>query len=211
MTEQWVERIKAMDPALRMPPMSPNIREATRTAILASDPHGSRAAQRPVRTTARARRRIAIVLAAAALLIAVPAGGAWAYISYFTGPQTVMDEFRDAEEHIALPAGYSWNAPDLPDRAVFGSRMGLVAAVGQAIDAWFQEMLTAHQSGDIQREQAAFAGVERVIAIAPVHKEGDPEEAGGFVEQSIQYFYDLVGQARQGDYSGIQEFLAANQ
>ena len=123
----------------------------------------------------------------------------------------VRDECHAAQQQMPLPAGATWKEPDLPADAVYGSRAGYIAAWAQSTDAWMREWVAAHDAGNASREQAAIAAVDRQISLMPLHKDGDPEEAGGFVEESLIYFQALVGKAKQGDFSGIREHLQANQ
>ena len=44
----------------------------------------------------------------------------------------------------------------------------------------------------------------------PLHKDGDPEEAGGFVQESMTFFQGMLDQAKQGDFTVIKEYLQAN-
>jgi hypothetical protein len=210
MSDELIGRIRALDPALHMPPVIDSVREATRESILGSSldvpAHGALTR----RTPTRARRGLLIAVASALLVLAVPAAGAWAYFSYFSGPETVMDEFHAAQKEMPLPAGAQWTEPSLPDNAVYGSKLGFIAAWGQATNAWFREWIAADDAKDAEREQVAIAAVERLISMAPVHRDGDPEEAGGFVKESIIFFNGMVDRAKQGDFSGIQEYLGAN-
>jgi hypothetical protein len=210
MTDRLIEQLRAVDPALRMPPEATSVRETTREGILNSGPGPLSRTSHSRPTSTRARRGLVVAVASVLLVLAVPAAGAWAYFTYFTGPETVMDEFHAAQEDMLLPAGAQWVEPNLPDGAVFGSRLGFIAAWGQATNAWLREWVAAHAAQDDAREQAAIASVERMISIAPVHKDGDPEEAGGFVKESIDYFKGMVEAARAGDFSGIEDYLQAN-
>jgi hypothetical protein len=141
--------------------------------------------------------------------VAIPAA-AWAYVSYFSDRQTALDEFHTAQQQMPLPAGATWTEPDLPADAVFGSKLGFIAAWGQSTNAWLGEWLIAHAAQDSAREQTAIAAVERQIALMPLHKDGDPEEAGGFVKESITFFQGLVDRGKQGDMTGIEDYLQAN-
>lgn len=210
MTDELIGKIRAVDPAVHMPPDAHAVREATRERILQSSPDAPARGSRAKHSPTRARRGLAIAMASALLVLAVPAAGAWAYFTYFTGSDTAMEEFHAAQKDIELPAGAQWAEPNLPDDAVYGSKTGLIAAVSQAMRAWFQEWIAAHEAGDAARQQAAIVAVENLIALAPVHREGDPEEAGGFDEGSMRYFNDIVNQARQGDFSGIEDYLSVN-
>ena len=209
MTDPSIEQIKAVDPALHMPVGATSVCEATRKMILASSPDPATSRSR-VRPAPRTRRRLALALASVLIFVVVPAAGAWAYLSYFSGPETVMDEFHAAQQDIALPAGIEWVEPDLPADAVYGSKTGLIAAVSQATSAWFREWAAAHAALDAEREAAASSAIEDLIAMTPVHREGDPEEAGGFDEGSIRYLNDIVERAKQGDFSGIEQYLGSN-
>jgi hypothetical protein len=44
----------------------------------------------------------------------------------------------------------------------------------------------------------------------PIHNDGDPEESGGFVKESVAFFQSLVDRAKRGDLSGIKDYLSAN-
>jgi hypothetical protein len=200
-----------------MPVEDPAVREATRAAIVGS-PYGETIApaDSPAsrltnarRPAMRTRRRLVLMLTAAFLLVVVPATGAWAYFTYFSGPETVLDEFHSAQKAFTLPAGAKWREPDLPDNAVFGSRLGLIMAWAQATDAWFAEWLAADKIHDSARADAASAALDQLVAVIPVHREGDPEEAGGFDEASVQYFMDLIERGKQGDLSAVREYLEA--
>ncbi len=209
MTDQLTATIRAADPARTMPPASSAVREATRQRVLATAaedrqrrplaaPHGSRT------------RRLALVAVAAALLVVAIPAGAWAYFSYFNDRPAVMDEFHAAQQQMPLPAGATWTDPDLPANAIFGSRLGYIAAWGQSWNAWLREWVAAHDAGDLTRQQAAAAAVQRLITLVPLHKDGDPEEAGGFVKESVAFFQSMVDKAKQGDFSAIEESLQSN-
>jgi hypothetical protein len=210
MSDELIGRIRAIDPVLRMPPVTNSVREATRESVLESNLYVPARGARTRRTPTRARRGLLVALASALLIVAVPATGAWAYFTYFTGPETVMDEFHQAQKDMPLPAGAQWTEPSLPDNAVYGSKLGLIAAWGQATNAWFREWIAADEAKDAERAQAAIGAVERLISMAPIHRDGDPEEAGGFVKESIIFFNGIVDRAKQGDFSGIQDYLGAN-
>jgi hypothetical protein len=209
MTDRLIETIAAADPARRLSPASPAIQEATRQTILRSD-----ARIRPAAASAAPRafcgRRLVLVALAAALLVVVIPSAAWAYFSYFGDRQTVLAEFQAAQQQMPLPAGAAWTQPDLPQDAVFGSKMGYIAAWGQSTDAWLREWISAHDARDSAGEQAAIAAVERQIALMPIHNDGDPEESGGFVKESVAFFQSLVDRAKRGDLSGIKDYLSAN-
>jgi hypothetical protein len=228
MNDRPIERLKDIDPARYMPATDSAMREATRQRVLATALEGRVAARgsghesrmeyaRTERDMAershnprRVRRGVVLAVIAVLLLLVAPATGAWAYFTYFSGPETVMDEFRQAQKDMPLPDGVEWVEPDLPADALYGSKMGFIAAWSQAFDAWLGEWVAAHDAGDTAREQTAIAAAEHLIGLAPVHKEGDPEEAGGFVQQSIAWMQGMVDRGKQGDLSGIEEYLAAN-
>ncbi len=209
MTDQLIGTIRAVDPARTMPPASSAAREATRESILATpaDDRQSRPLAGP--RGSRSRRLALVAVAAALLVVAIPAG-AWAYFSYFNDRPTVMAEFHAAQQQMPLPSGATWTEPDLPADAVFGSRLGYIAAWGQSWNAWLREWVGAHDVGDLSRQQAAAAAVQRLITLMPIHKDGDPEEAGGFVKESVTFLQNIVDKARQGDFSAIEEYLQAN-
>jgi hypothetical protein len=85
--------------------------------------------------------------------------------------------------------------------------LGCIAA---AFCCPLSEWVAAHDARDTARKQAAIAAVERQITLMPLHKGGDPEEAGGFVKESTTFFQGLVDRAKHGDMSGIEEYLQAN-
>jgi hypothetical protein len=209
MTDHIIETIAAADPARRMPPASSAVREATRATVLRSDNARAVRAEPGARRTSRGRRVVMVALAAALLVVVIPTA-AWAYFSYFTDRETVLDEYRVAQQQMPLPAGATWTEPDLPADAVFGSKLGFIAAWGQATDAWLREWVAAHDVEDSAREQAAMIAIKRQITLMPIHKDGDPEEAGGFVQESVTFFQGMVDRAKQGDFSGIEEYLQAN-
>jgi hypothetical protein len=207
MNDHVIDTLRAADPALRMPAEAAAGREATRESILQSDVRTGRAHAAP--RTARSRRVLMVALAAALLLVVIPSA-AWAYFSYFNDKQTVLDEFQAAQKEMPLPAGVAWTQPDLPDDAVFGSRLGFIAAWGESTDAWMRELVAGHKAGDPAREKAAIAALERQVSLMPVHKDGDPEEAGGFVKESVTFFQGMIDKAKQGELNAVEEYLQAN-
>jgi len=52
--------------------------------------------------------------------------------------------------------------------------------------------------------------VERQVNLMPLHKDGDPEEAGGFDRGSVDYLETLIEKMKQGDLSAIEQDLQAN-
>jgi hypothetical protein len=209
MTDRLIGTIRAADPARTMPPLSSWTREATRESILANAADDRQARRSAVPRSSRVRRLTLVAFAAAILVVAIPTG-AWAYFSYFSDRQTVVDEFYAAQQEMPLPAGAAWTQPDLPADAVFGSRLGYIAAWGQSSNAWLREWAAAHDARDVTREQTAVGAVERLISLMPLHKDGDPEEAGGFVKESVTFFRNLVDKAKHGDFSAIEEYLQTN-
>jgi hypothetical protein len=209
MTDQLTATIRTADPACTMPPVSSAVREATRESILATGAEGRQGCLLVATRGSRSRRLVLVAVAAALLVVAIPAG-AWAYFSYFNDRPTVMDEFHAAQQQMPLPAGATWTEPDLPADAVFGSRTGYIAAWGQSWNAWLREWVAAHNAGDLTRQQGAAAAVQRLITLIPLHNDGDPEEAGGFVKESVTFFQNMVDKAKQGDFSAIEESLQAN-
>ncbi len=209
MTDRLMATIAAADPARTMPPASPAVREATREAILRSEPVSERRQASAPPRSSRGRQVARVALVAALLAVVLPTA-AWAYFSYLTDRPTALNEFHAAQQRMPLPAGATWTEPDLPADAVFGSKFGFIAAWGQSTNAWLREWVAAHDAKDTAREQAAIAAVERQIRLMPLHRDGDPEEAGGFVKESVTYFKELVDRAKQGDMSGIEEYLRAN-
>lgn len=210
MNDHVIETLRAADPARSMPAESVAAREATRDSILAS--RGQTAQQvraLPAPRSSRARRLAVVALAAALIVVVIPTA-AWAYFSYFGDKQTVLDEYQAAQKQMPLPAGATWNEPDLPADSLYGSRFGFIAAWAQSTDAWLSEWVAAHEAGDTAREQDAVAAVDRQISLMPLHKDGDPEEAGGFVKESVTFFQGLVARAKAGDFSGVEEYLQAN-
>jgi hypothetical protein len=211
MTDTVIERLRSVDPARQMPTASEAAVEATRERIVTSPVDTESARSRQAARRPRGRRALVVALALALVVVVLPAAGAWAYFSYFMDRPTAIDEFHAAEGQMPLPAGAAWVEPSLPEDAVYGSHLGFIAAWGQATNAWLREWVAADEAGDGPRVQAAIAAVQRLIQIAPVHKDGDPEEAGGFVKESIAFFQGMVDRGKQGDFSTIKEYLAANQ
>jgi hypothetical protein len=211
MTDNVIESIRPLDPARVMPAASAAVIEATRERILRSPVQTGSSRARSVAARPRTRRALLVVLALALVVVVLPAAGAWAYFSYFTDRQTAIDEFHVAQAEMPLPVGAKWVEADLPQDAVFGSHLGFIAAWGQATNAWLREWVAADGVGDSARAQTAIAAVERLIALTPVHKDGDPEEAGGFVKESIAFFQAMVDRGKHGDFSTIEEYLKANQ
>ena len=210
MSDQLIETLRAADPARRMPAESAAAREATRESVLASRADTAPRAHSLPAPRSALRRRLVVVALAAALLIVVIPSAAWAYFSYFGDRETVLDEYHAAQKQMSLPAGATWKEPDLPADAVYGSRAGYIAAWAQSTDAWLREWVAARDAGDASRQQDAITAVDRQISLMPLHKDGDPEEAGGFVKESLTYFQGLVDKAKQGDFWGIEEYLQAN-
>ena len=210
MTDHLIETIRSIDPALRLPPASASVREGTRQMILGTPTSETSGRSHPGPAKAHSRRGLTLALVVALFVIVLPASGAWAYLSYFSDRGTVMDEFHAAQKEMPLPAGAQWVEPDLPKDAVYGSKYGLIAAWGQSMNAWLGEWIAADSAHDRTREQAAVAAVERLLPMAPIHRDGDPEEAGGFVPESITFLQGMIDRAKQGDFSGITEYLQAN-
>lgn len=208
MTDQLLEVLRAADPARRMPPVSSATREAIREGILAAGTDGR---QRSLLAASHGSntRRPRMMAAAAILVVLIPLGG-WAYVSHFSGRQAVVDEFRAAQQQMPLPAGAAGAMPDLPADASFGSKSGFIAAWSRSTRAWLEEWLAAHKAGDHAREQAAITAVERQVDLMPLHKDGDPEETGGFDQGSIDYMKALIVKMKRGEPADIEHDLQVN-
>lgn len=208
MTDQLLEALTAIDPARYMPPASSVIREAIREGVLAATID-----DRPARPLVGSRdsrtRRPSIVAVTAMLALLIPLGG-WVYVSYFSNRQTVVDEFRAAQQEMPLPAGVAGVIPDLPANASYGSGFGFITAWNQSTHAWLTEWVTAHKAGDHARERAAITAMEHQVDLMPLHKEGDTEQVGGFDQQSVDFTKALVEKMKQGEPADIEQYLRTN-
>lgn len=209
MTDQLLEVLRTVDPARTMPADADVAREVIRERILATTVAGTQDRPADAARGVHTRRRMLVVIAAA-LIAVIPLGG-WTYYSYFTDRATVLREFRSAQPEMPLPAGATWTTPDLPNDAVYGSKYGYIEAWTQSTHAWMREWLTAHDAGDSAREQEAIAAIERQIGLQPLHRDGDPEEAGGFDQSAVDHMQSLLDQMKAGDATAIEEYLQVHQ
>jgi hypothetical protein len=202
MPADLLDVLRASDPAAALP-RDEAARERLRRAVLSTPVPGD--GVHPSR-----RRRLVVVACALALAGLVAAAGWAAVASMLTGPDPARSEFRDAQELVTLPAGARWVEPQLPADALYGRYAGLIAALGQATCAWFREWDAADRAGDRGREAAAARSVDRIRGLMPLHRPGDPEEAGGYDAASLAFFDRIVAAARAGRTSGLRGYVRAN-
>jgi hypothetical protein len=201
MPADLLDVLRASDPAAALP-RHEAARERLRRAVLSTPVPGD--------GVRHSRRRLVVVACALALAGLVAAAGWAAVASMLTGPDPARSEFRDAQELVTLPAGAHWVEPELPADALYGRSMGLIAALGQATCAWFREWDAADRAGDRGREAAAVRSVDRIRGLMPLHRPGDPEEAGGYDAASLAFFDRIVAAARAGRTSGLRGYVRAN-
>jgi hypothetical protein len=201
MSADLLDVLRASDPAAGLP-RDASARERLRRTVLSTPV--------PEDGVRPSRRRLVVVACALALAGLVAAAGWTAVAGRLTGPEPARSEFRDAQELLTLPAGAHWVEPQLPADALYGRYAGLIAALGQATCAWFREWDAADRAGDRGREAAAERSVDRIRGLMPVHRPGDPEEAGGYDAASLAFFDRIVAAARAGRTSGLRGYVRAN-
>jgi hypothetical protein len=136
----------------------------------------------PDRRLARARRRSprpVLVLAAAVLVFALLASGAYAISGWLGGSiggPTVRAEYADAQKRLTMPPGYTWPALHWPANSVTSPGGGGAFAVSLDQDAWECYWVDSIHSGDVAAQQKAHAALDDLmqnhIVIAPA---GAPE------------------------------------
>jgi hypothetical protein len=195
-----LELLREHDLARGLQPATAEARERLRRSIVAAPAP----APPSVRRLRRSRARLA--LAAAALALVLTTGG-WAFYSaVLDTPETVQDDFADVTETIPLPPGASWEQPKLDGDALYGRRAALMIALGQATCAW----LGYWSEGDSAQRAQALAGFRQVRALMPLHRDGEPEEAGGYDAGSLAYVDSLIAEAERGQAATVEQYLAAN-
>jgi hypothetical protein len=197
-----LDLLRDADPAAAMPAEDEAAREALRAAAISSP---AMSWERP-----RGGRHRRLILVAAVLVGALLAFGGWTlYAGLVTGPESALDEFHVAQSQIDVPAGAHWREPSFPD-ALYGRYAGLNAALSQATCGWFEEWDAAASTGADGRVAAAESAVASLRARMPVHREGEPEEAGGSDPASLAAFDRIVQDAKAGDRRGVEQYVRAN-
>lgn len=191
-----LDLLQRHDPARRLEPLDAAGRERVRAAIVAA----------PLPRSRPRRRRVALVAAVAAVLLA--AGGWTLYQTVFAGPtaQDVRDDFARVTRTIPLPPASRWHVPDLDERGVYPGPQARMIALLQATCAWFGYW----RAGDPAERTAALGGEARIRELMPLHREGMPEDAGGFDVTSFQAYDAIVAAQRRGDPSPTAQYLRAN-
>ena len=195
-----VSLLRTADPAVALAP-DPDLRERTRAFVLAQP--------RVVPGRTRGRRRVLVAVASIVAALVVAGAGWTAYSSLVTGPEPARDEFHATTRLLTLPPGAQWREPAYGD-ALYGRHAGRLDAVFQATCAWFDEWSAAAVADDAARVARAEAAVARVRSLMPLHRAGDPEEAGGFDAASLAWFDRIVREARGGDLAGVDAYRRAN-
>jgi hypothetical protein len=140
------------------------------------------------------------------LALALAAGG-WALQSaVFSTSETVRDDFADVTTAIPLPPGAAWQGPSLDEDALYGQRAALMLALGQASCAWLEYW----SDGDSAQRAEALTGLRQVRALMPLHRPGEPEEAGGYDAGSLRFFDRMIAEAGRGETATVEQYLAAN-
>jgi hypothetical protein len=200
MTHDAIALLRRHDPAAALRPL-PEERAATmRDAVLRSPA--------PARRSARRRRPVAVAVAATALL----ASGATVYSSIAGDDDapTVRREYAAVKRTIDLPAGVRWRPLDLPANAVFGQRYALEFAIGQAQCAWYGHWIAAARAGDDAGVARSYAEALSLRRRMPLHRAGQPEDAGGYTRGSLAATDREIAAAHRGDFGLLRQFLRAN-
>jgi hypothetical protein len=136
------------------------------------------------------------------------AGGWTVYETVFAGPtaQDVRGDFAEVTRTIPLPPGAHWRLPDLDERGVYPGPQARTIALLQATCAWFGFW----RGGDQAQRVSALRAEARIRTLMPVHREGMPEDAGGFDVTSFQAFDAIMAAQRRGDPAPTASYLRAN-
>jgi hypothetical protein len=191
-----LDLLRRHDPASGLEPLDPGGRERVRAAIVAA----------PLPRSRPRLRRAALVAAVAAAVLA--AGGWTLYETVFAGPtaQDVRSDFGRVTRTIPLPPGARWHVPDLDEQGVYPGPQARMIALLQATCAWFGYW---RQGGPGERA-SALGAESRIRALMPVHREGMPEDAGGFDATSLRAYDAIVAAQRRGDPAPTDSYLRAN-
>ena len=200
MTNDAIALLRRHDPAAALRPLPEPEARAMREAIVR--------APVPVHRRSRRRPMVAAAVAAAALL----AGGATVYSSIpgDDDAPTVRQEYSAVKRTIDLPKGVHWRPIDLPRNSVFGQGYALEFAIGQAQCAWYGHWIAAAESGDGAAVAHSYAEARRLRRRMPLHRAGQPEDAGGYTRGALAATDREIAAAHGGDFSLLRRFLRAN-
>jgi hypothetical protein len=192
-----LELIERHDPARGLEPLDAAARERLCAAIVSA----------PLPRSRPRRRRAVLVGAVAA---AVLAAGGWTLYETVLGDPTAQDvraDFARVTRAIPLPPGAHWRVPDLDEQGVYPGPQARMIALLQSTCAWFAYW----RAGDHPGERESALRVEgRIRTLMPVHREGMPEDAGGFDATSFQAYDAIVAAQRRGDPAPTTSYLRAN-
>jgi hypothetical protein len=190
--------LRRHDPARALEPLDTAARDRLRATIVAA-------------ALRRSRRRVhRAVLVGAVAAVVLAAGGWTLYETVFAGPTAadVRTDFAQVMRTIPLPPGAHFRVPDLDEQGVYPEpeTQARVNALLQATCAWFSYW----RAGDPGARASALRAETRIRALMPVHREGMPEDAGGFDVTSFQAYDAIVAAQRRGDGAPTAEYLRAN-
>jgi hypothetical protein len=214
MSADILDRIAAIDPAQTMPEATREDDERLVAGIVASTP-----TPRPLPTDRRSRIRW-IALAGAALLLL---GGATAYAAEYVllppptpppaDPGMTWTQFRDEylewTTKIELPAGVSWNEFERPydyANTRYGTGMGAMDAIEQAIGRWAQEWIAAAKDRDQRRVAAASASIARLRGAMQSNTEGMSENQGNYDQSILDELDAAIAAAGESRFEPLAAF-----
>ena len=200
MAHDAITLLRRHDPASALRPLPEAEAGAMREAILRS----------PAAAPRRARPRWPLAAAAAAAVLLVGGATVYSSISGDDDAPTVRREYAAVRRTIALPAGVRWRPLDLPANAVFGQGYALQFAIGQAQCAWYDHWIAAARSGDSAGVARSYAEARSLRSRMPLHRAGQPEDAGGYTRGSLAATDREIAVAHRGDFGLLHRFLRAN-
>ena len=201
--------LRAADPARLLP----GIDDADRDVIIARA-----LVAEPTRAPRRARRLLAV--AAAILIVALLAGGAFAAYDRWVSPASpeYAQALKAAEADTPLPPGHTWALPAaLTDgTASDGARVAVALNSARLLvtlhaichweDAW-ADAIGQHSAAGRARSAAVY---DRLVARIPLHVEGASEDIPSMDAAGIRRYHEIAAAARRGDPSGLTDDLQIN-
>ena len=154
-----------------------------------------------------ARRRVALVAVGLAVM-AILATTAFAVANWFgdvVKPSVTRQEYRNAQDELALPPGATWPALNVDPNSVTSRGGGGSSAVMIAMSSWECYWVDAIKSGDEQAQQRAHAELSSLLAN---HVVIAPAGASENWSPSSSHSFPVAAFADDGGYQYKQQMYA---